>query len=280
MKTHCYRQMGKLQNIVNHSTKNENFLYNRILPVVIITLMMFGAVNLTLDVLAQSEVETQIPDELDFKEKLILSIVENLLTVVAPIAASAVGIAIRLARQHGLRISAEAEEYFVENTRLFVDKQTRFIFRELNKPENLQALRRGEIPTELGKAAFTNVRSELLKELRSDEFTKVARNMINANLDALIENAVTKAKSDQAKRALELIKDLAPKAVDAAMLTIENTQQAKDNRIEIMNEATNSIFEFLKKEFLLESEDMVKLFVKAELRNKINPPPDKNVTAK
>lgn len=272
--------MGKLQNIVNHSTKNENFLYNRILPVVVISLVIFGMANLTLDVLAQSEVETQIPDELDFKEKLILSIVENLLTVVAPIAASAVGIAIRLARQHGLRISAEAEEYFVENTRLFVDKQTRFIFRELNKPENLQSLRRGEIPTELGKAAFTNVKSELLKELKSDEFTKVARNMINANLDALIENAVTKAKSDQAKRALELIKDLAPKAVDAAMLTIENTQQAKDNRIEIMNEATNSIFEFLKKEFLLSSEDMVKLFVKAELRNKINPPPSKTETAK
>lgn len=280
MKTHCYGQMGKLQNIVNHSTKNENFLYNRIFPVVIIFLMIFGMANLTLDVLAQSEVKTQIPDEFDFKEKLILSIVENLLTVVAPIVASAVGIAIRWARQHGLRISAEAEEYFVENTRLFVDKQTRFIFRELNKPENLQALRRGEIPTELGKAAFTNVKSELLKELKSDEFTKVARTMINANLDALIENAVTKAKSDQAKRALELIKDLAPKAVDAAMLTIENTQQAKDNRIEIINEATNSIFEFLKKEFLLESEDMVKLFVKAELRNKINPPPGKNVTAK
>ena len=280
MKTHCYGQMGKLQNIVNHSSKNENFLYNRILPVVIISLVIFGMANLTLDVLAQSEVKTQIPDELDFKEKLILSIVENLLTVVAPIVASAVGIAIRWARQHGLRISAEAEEYFVENTRLFVDKQTRFIFRELNKPENLQALRRGEIPTELGKAAFTNVKSELLKELKSDEFTQVARNMINANLDALIENAVTKAKSDQAKRALELIKDLAPKAVDAAMLTIENTQQAKDNRIEIMNEATNSIFEFLKKEFLLSSEDMVKLFVKAELRNKINPPPSKNETAK
>ncbi len=85
-------------------------------------------------------------------------ILEQLLSTIGPVVAGAVSMEISFARKKGLQISADAEEYFVNSAKSFVENQGRYVFKQFaDNPEYHEQLSRGKMPPELGKKVFENV---------------------------------------------------------------------------------------------------------------------------
>jgi len=243
---------------------------HRIWIIISIGLMAFGTVNLSISVFAQTP-ETEEEDR-SIGEVIAILVFENFLTIVLPIVIGAVRMGVQFARTKGLQISAEAEEYIVNQTQSFVDNQFRFMFKELkDDPSHLEALRNGTFPKELSQKALANVKTQLKKELESDEFTNVTRQMLLDNLDPLIERYVTKSKNERLVRASGLLKELSPLAVDALLLSYKTTDDAEAQKEEIIRSAINKIKKHLKDQLLLVPEDLIDTHVRADLKNKINP---------
>ena len=176
---------------------------------------------------------------------------------------------IQFARTKGLQISAEAEEYVVKQTQSFVDNQFRFMFKELkNNPEHIDAIKKGKFPKELSQKALSNVKTQIKKELESDEFTNVTRQMLLDNLDSLIERNVTKSKNERFAQASKILKELAPITIDSLLLSYK-PEEFDEKKDEIIKEATTKINNHLKEQLLLLPEDMIDTFVRADLRKAI-----------
>jgi len=247
-------------------------------------LLAFGIINLSNNVLAQSTlpagVECQIlqdgttigicPDsELTIWDRIILQILEQMFMVIAPIVTGVVTIGLQFAKKRGLQISGEAEDYIVKSVRSFVEKQSRFLYKEIEK-NYPDYFKKGKIPPDLGEKAKQQLIEDLKVELESDEFTNTARSMITKNLDPLIERFVTESKSDHIKRARELLKEITPLAVDAAIYSLKDTKDAKQKRDQAFDLAHQRIIEHLKNEFLLVSDDIIDMYVGAEMKKKLD----------
>src|SRR3989344_1392056 len=130
-------------------------------------LLAFGIINLSNNVLAQSTlpagVECQIlqdgttigicPDsELTIWDRIILQILEQMFMVIAPIVTGVVTIGLQFAKKRGLQISGEAEDYIVKSVRSFVEKQSRFLYKEIEK-NYPDYFKKGKIPPDLGEKA-------------------------------------------------------------------------------------------------------------------------------
>ena len=196
-------------------------------------------------------------------------IIERLLLEVGPVVGGAVAIAIQFARKQGLRISGEAEEYFVEHAKSFVANQSRFLYKKLQDPKYKDDLAQGRIPPELGKEALENVKKELRIELQSDEFTSTARTMLDTNLGALIERYVTENKKELANRGRELMTELVPTAVNAALLDYSTPEKAEKNREKIIKEVLEAVAKTFDFEELLFSDDDAIMHIRSELYNRI-----------
>ena len=249
--------------------KNEKRRH-RVWIIISIGLMVFGTINLSANVFG--ETSENIETSRSFGEELAILVIENLLTIVLPIVIGAVKMGLQFARTKGLQISADAEEYIVNQTQSFVENQYRFMFKELKEnSEHLEALKAGKFPKELSRKALANVQTQLKKELESDEFTKETRKMLLDNLDPLIERYVTKSKNERLARTSELLKELTPLAVDALLLAYKTTEEANEQKEKILQDAKEKIVKHLKEQMLLVSEDLVDTYVRAELKNKVNP---------
>ena len=241
---------------------------HRIWIIISIGLMAFGTVNLSINVFA--ETHEPIEDDSSFAEEVAILAFENFLTIVLPLVVGAVKMGMQFARTKGLQISAEAEEYIVNQTQSFVDNQFRFMFKELkDDPSHLKALQNGKFPKELSQKALSNVKTQLKKELESDEFTNVTRQMLLDNLDPLIERYVTKSKNERLGRASKLLKELSPLVVDSLLLSYKTDKESEDQREEIVKSAIEKITKHLKDQLLLLPEDLIDTHVRAELKNKI-----------
>ncbi len=138
-----------------------------------IALIGFGTYNLSVATFAQQESPTGERSR-DLND-LLFTLVDHFVGQVGPIVGGAVTLGISFVRKHGLKISAEAEEYFVNSTKSFVENQTRFLYKQIKEnPQYAEAFSKGIIPPDLGKTALGNVVNQLEVELRSDEFTKTA----------------------------------------------------------------------------------------------------------
>ena len=245
---------------------------HRIWIIISIGLMAFGTVNLSISVFAQTP-ETEEEDR-SIGEVIAILVFENFLTIVLPIVIGAVRMGVQFARTKGLQISAEAEEYIVNQTQSFVDNQFRFMFKELkDDPSHLEALRSGKFPKELSQKALANVKTQLKKELESDEFTNVTRQMLLDNLDPLIERYVTKSKNERLARASGLLKELSPLAVDALLLSYKTTDDAEAQREEIVRSAIDKVTKHLKDNLLLVPEGLVDTHVRADLKKALTVSP-------
>lgn len=246
---------------------SESKTKHRIWIIISIGLISFGVINLSTNVFGQTMQEDN--NNLSFEQEIVFSIIENLLTVVAPIVIGAVRMGIQFARTKGLQISAEAEEYVVNQTQSFVDNQFRFMFKELkNNPEHIDAIKKGKFPKELSRKALSNVKTQIKKELESDEFTNVTRQMLLDNLDPLIERYVTKSKNERFAQASKILKELAPITIDSLLLSYK-PEEFDEKKDEIIKEATTKINNHLKEQLLLLPEDMIDTFVRADLRKAI-----------
>lgn len=240
-----------------------------------ISLIGFGTINLVVLSYAQ-QVETPQQEE-PWREKITLIVIERLLLEVGPIVGGAVMIGVNFARKKGLVISAEAEEYFVNSVKSFVSEQSRWMYEqlrdnrkhweELDKGQNVHE---GGIPKSLGMEAKRRVIDRLLVELKSDEFTKTAKSMLKENLDSLVERMVTEHNKEIANRGRQIIFDLAPLAVDAALLSFRTKDEMREKTDAIVDSALTSIKKRFDFEEVAYDGNLVVMAIKAELRKRID----------
>ena len=245
-----------------------NFIKGKIWLYVSVSLIVFGTIN-TIDktVFAQENVNfVSINETTD----IIDAIVIPLLSQIGPIVGGFVAIGFRFAKNNGLKISADAEEYFVNQVQSFVANQSRMIYKEIrDNPEFVSYLAQGKIPTELKVKAFNNVKRQLENELKSDEFTRAARSMLSSNLDSLIERMVTKNNDDLAQKTKRLFNDLIPIAVSAALLSFKTQEEVQKEKEEIAMQVLYAIEKAFDYERILFSNDVAMLYIKAEINKRI-----------
>jgi len=227
-------------------------------------LILFGTFNLAKNSFAQE----QLPAD-SSRNALSDAIIERLLTEIGPIVGGIVTIGIQFARKQGLRISAEAEAYFVNSAKSFVENQSRWLYKQIkDNPKYEIDFQKGKIPKELGQAALDNVKKQLEVELKSDEFTKTAREMLSENLETLVERFVTEHRKEQNDKARELLHTFVPIVVDAALLAYKNSEEVRNNQDGILKEAIKSLTEIFAQEQILLSLENAKIYVKSELYKK------------
>ena len=233
-----------------------------------IALIGFGTYNLSVATFAQQEYPVTEPHDWN---DLLFSLIDHLVGQVGPIVGGAVTLGISFARKKGIAISAEAEEYFVNSTKSFVENQTRFVYKQIkaNPQKYAEAFSKGIIPPELGIAARDNVIKQLHVELRSDEFTKTARDMLKNNLEPLVERMFTQHKSESSEKIRKMFNEHVPTAVDAVLLSYKTVEEAHSDKEKIIDEALKSIIVAFDSENMLFSDDIAKTYIKAELNKRI-----------
>jgi len=246
--------------------------------IISIVLISFGSFNVIGNVFAQSEelsvkcfdsegMETYCAKPMNL---FLQNILEQFLSTVGPIVAGAVSMGISFARKKGLQISAEAEEYFVNSTKSFVENQGRYIFKQfMENPEYREQMAKGKMPEKLGKEVFQNVRSQLLTELESDEFTKTSRSMLTANLDSLIERTLSESKKDSAQKTRKLLGEFVPLAVDSALLYVKEREINDGQKKEIVQNALDMVAKNFDNEYIIMSAESAKMYIEAELNQKL-----------
>jgi hypothetical protein len=240
-----------------------------------ILLIGFGTFNLATNTFAQ---QTEVPQQGDaLSERVIFIIIERLLAEVGPIVGGAVMIGVQFARKKGLAISAEAEEYFVNSAKSFVSEQSRWMYEQLrdNKKhwEDLDAGQKrheGGIPKSLGQEAKKRVIERLLVELKSDEFTKATTSLLRENLDSLVERTVTEHNKEITNKSRQIIFELAPLAIDAALMPFRTKDEIHTNISLIVNTALESIKKRFDFEEVAYDNGLAEMTIKAALRNKMD----------
>lgn len=240
-------------------------LRSNLLLLIGIALIIFGALNIATEALAQDS-ERQETAQASERQDVVDIIVINLISQIGPIVAGFVSIGIQFARKQGLKISADAEEYLVNATSSFVENQGRFLYKKIrDNPEYVEYFKRGMIPEKLKAEAKENVVRQLRAELASDEFTRAAKKMLADNLDTLVERAFTQHKSNIADRTKSMLKDLVPVAVNAALLGLKDADQVKNDQEKIIQRVLESIRKNFDLEDLLMPQDIARTHVEAEL---------------
>jgi hypothetical protein len=250
-------------------------LKEKIFVAAAILLIGFGTVNLALSSFAQqTELLTQ---EESLVDRIAFIIIERLLAEVGPIVGGAVMIGIQFARKKGLVISAEAEEYFVNSAKSFVSEQSKWMYEQLRDNrkhwEGLDAgqnVHEGGLPKSIGREAKKRVTERLLVELRSDEFTKATASLLRDNLDSLVERTVTSHNKELAVRGREIIFELAPLAVEAALLPLRTKEEIREKAQSIVDVALASIKKNFDFEEIPYDNNLAEMTIKAELRKKLD----------
>ena len=231
-----------------------------------ITLIAFGTINLATEALAQSGTSEEQPKEQDVIDIILI----NLVSQIGPIVAGFVSIGIQFARKQGLKISAEAEEYFVKATESFVVNQSRFLYKQIrDNHEYLEDFKKGIIPEKLKTDAKDNVIKQLKVELMSDEFTRTARQVLTDNLDNLVERVFTRHKTCIAERTKSMLKELVPVAVNAALLEFKDASEIKKEQEKIIQDVLDVIRKNFDLEDMLMPQDIAKTHIKAELNKAV-----------
>jgi len=242
-----------------------------------ISLILFGSINITMDKLALAQNSDSANNSSqanqsnqDHQSKLYDAIFENLLTQILPLVGGLVAIGTQFARKQGLKISADAEEYFVKSAQSFVANQSRLMYKEIrDNPDYAVALAQGRIPKEIGKKALENVKSQFLVEIQSDEFTKTARKMLQDNLDALVERSVTQNNKEIGEKTKNMLNDLIPVAVSAVLLQFKTKEDAQKETDRIIQDVLKTAVHFFDYESILFSNEIAEIHIKSELNKRI-----------
>jgi len=139
----------------------------------------------------------------------------------------------------------------------------------MENPEYREELTKGKMPPKLGKEIFQNVKSQLLTEIKSDEFTKTTRNLLIENIDSLIERTLSETKKESAQRARNLFAEFVPLAVDSALLYVQEQEIDDKQKTEIVKKAMEMVAKNFDNEYIIMSAISAKMYIEAELAKKL-----------
>jgi len=249
---------------------------NNMIFVIAIGLLAFGTFNLSNTIYADMHEEDKDEEEkqqLSPGWRLAEIAVEQLLTIVAPIMGSLVLMTTKFLNKKGIKISQETSEYFAGIASSYVQNEGRYIFKQFrDNKEYRDQLVKGKIPDDLKNKVFNRTKANLLREIKSDSFSKATRKMLDKNLTTIIETAVTKNHQDIAKKAKNLLLDVVPTALDAALLYEEKKSFSNEDKKKIIDKAYESVKEHFDLESIIMSELSARMHLESELNRKLNPP--------
>jgi len=125
------------------------------------------------------------------------------------------------------------------------------------------------LPYTLGKAARDRAIADLKVELKSDEFTKTTRKMLEDNLVSLVERTVTQNNKEITEKSRKIIHDLAPLAIESLLLPLKSKEDAQKTEKKIIEDAIASIRKHFDFEEISFDENYLDIVVKAELNKRI-----------
>lgn len=259
-----------------------------IVLVIAIGLLAFGVFNLSNAIYAQNVTNsasalTESNNDAPFHERLIILGVEQLLTIVGPITGAVVLMFTKFLNKKGIKISQETQEYFANTASVYVQNETRYMFKQFTDKnskhhdelrtyfKDLAAGKLPAFPKEFGETMRTRTARNLKQELKSDSFSGAAKKMLENNLKTIIESAVSKNHQDIANRAKNLLLDLVPRAIDSALLFYENKTLNDNQKKKIIDTAVESLKHNFDQEYIIMSVENAIMYLQAELKNKINP---------
>ncbi|CAD6526853.1 exported hypothetical protein [metagenome] len=242
----------------------------RIIFLIAFAFLAFGVFNVLTNSYAQASEENSPSDDVS-PSNVVNLIILQLISQTGPIVAAITTIGIQFLRNHGIKISQEAEHAFVETASMLVVRQSKWIYEELrDNPQYVNQLGQGQIPSKLGEQAKANVIANLEKELDKPEFKNAAVDTLKENIPELVESMVAKTKLLNSERSRKLIEELTPAAVDAVLLKFESKDEMKKNVDVIVAEATKSIKDYFHFEEVLYHGNLIDIKVKSELSKKIH----------
>jgi len=250
-----------------------------IILVIAIGLLGFGVFNLSNTIYAQNDgntmpdLSTETNDDVPFQEKLIILAVEQLLTIVGPITGSVVLMFTQFLNKKGIKISQETQDYFATTASNYVQNEARYMFKQFTDTSSpyYADLRAGRLTPKLQEKIFTRTKDNLERELKSDSFSRAAKKMLKSNLETIIESAVSKNHQDTANRAKNLLLDLVPIALDSSLLYSENKNFNDEQKKKIIDTAIESLKRNFDQEYIVMSIESARMYLEAELKNRINP---------
>lgn len=234
--------------------------------------LLFGLFNIATANSALGATHDKIENAKDPVDYIIL----QLLAQTGPIVASVMGLGFDFLRRRGIQISAESEKYFTSSISSMVNRQSKMIYEEIrdNKAKWTQIDRGNGIvidrdfPKSLGIEAKKNVLKHFQEMLTSNELTGHAKKILGENLPELVEIAVTDNNKKLSDTSKNLIRDLAPLAIDALLLNVDK-KDVKKNTEKLVNDAIDVIKKNFDFEEIVFHKDFADLFVKATLKEKL-----------
>ncbi|MEX0764014.1 MAG: hypothetical protein WEC35_06190 [Nitrosopumilaceae archaeon] len=163
------------------------------------------------------------------------------------------------------------KDYLLNTAKSFVTTQARLLYKEIrDNPQYLNEFAKGQIPSELGSKAKDNVMNYLKDELDSPEFANNAKDAISKGLGMLVERTVTEHKKETDQKVHQLLKEIVPNAIDAALLDYDTTSSIKKNKNKIIDNALKSVEIFFDSQQLLFSNDVALMLIKSELMKRMS----------
>ena len=244
--------------------------------VIAVGLLAFGIFNFSSTIYAQNNDNSTSSIESNngapFQERLIILVVEQLITIVAPITGSVVLMFTQFLNKKGIKISQETQDYFAKTASDYVKNEARYMFKQfmdVNSPHYAE-LREGRISPKLREKVYNRTKDNLERELKSDSFSRAAKKMLKSNLKTVIESAVSKNHQDTANRAKDLLTELVPIAIESALLYNENKVLNDEQKEKIIDTAVESLKKNFDQEYVIMSIENTKMYLQAELRKRIS----------
>ncbi len=201
------------------------------------------------------------PDPLD---SLVDTLVNEAITISAPILATGLGSLFFWLRKKGIEITPEQEKMFkklLTNRYKKLAKESWKTFRK-DEAKFADALKDGRIPDDLATSLKKHGKEFADELLEKDEFKDFSKNLAKGTVDKMLENIRTDLKNENQKKMLDVLPKVASIAVDSAFKENGSVE-------DWAKEALNNIKPLLVNSEALEKESNLMIIIESEINKRL-----------
>jgi len=208
--------------------------------------------------------ETNTSNEQNPTDSLVDSFVEEVIAISVSIVGTGLTSLFFWLRKKGIEITPDQEKMFkqiITERYKKLAKNTWASFRD-NEEEFISALSDGKIPPKFAEELKKDGKEFAEELLKKKEFQDFATNLAKDSVDKILENIRTELKTENQKRMLDVLPQIASIAVDAAFKENQSFEDWK-------KEALNNIKPLLINSEALEKESNIILIIAAEINKRL-----------